>query len=205
MQGMRVKLRTARLGRTERSEALEPRGVGVMDASSERGSAGFAALSASSPPMVLPIRRELTGAPESRRLFCGRDGRDPRSSLGGFMPDARDPRPSDASHPPVLTTPAIVTTVVGLTTPEIGAMSPWAASARTQPGLLCLALSVQALSSARRACDAGRPPEAGIESACNPSPAATVRKPMGWRCRTFPIGERWNYECNSRLYSRIGK
>ncbi len=92
MQGMRVKLRTARGGRTERSEALEPRGVGVMDASSERGGAGFAALSASSPPMVLPIRRELTGAPESRRLFCGRDGRAPRSSLGGFMPDARDPQ-----------------------------------------------------------------------------------------------------------------
>jgi hypothetical protein len=38
--------------------------------------------------MVLPIRRELTGAPESRRLFCGRDGRAPRSSLGGLERDA---------------------------------------------------------------------------------------------------------------------
>ncbi|MDM7994950.1 MAG: hypothetical protein QUT30_04590, partial [Acidobacteriota bacterium] len=36
-------------------------------------------------PMVFPIRRELTGAPESRRLFCGRDGRAPRSSLGGLI------------------------------------------------------------------------------------------------------------------------
>jgi len=38
--------------------------------------------------MVLPIRRELTGAPESRGLFCGRDGRAPRSSLGGLVCDA---------------------------------------------------------------------------------------------------------------------
>jgi len=52
---MCVKLRTARAekargGRAERSEALKPWGVGIIDASPERGGAGCAALSASSPP-----------------------------------------------------------------------------------------------------------------------------------------------------------
>jgi len=86
-QALKARRRAAQGGRSERREDLEPwEEAGVYE--NPEGVKQSRPYSIKPPPRVLPIRRKLTGSPESRRLFCGRDGRAPRSSLGGLGRDA---------------------------------------------------------------------------------------------------------------------